>query len=510
MVALMANKANTSRKLSKHIVMILSVTMIGGLIGVFLLQYGTKGGKPHGANAQKTAETVAAQVGNDTPESTAMAKAEIAEAEQHVKQDIARQQEQARKLAQSYPQDKLPFETGEITPEQLSRYQSAKDALSRAFDSVRDSMTPQSDLPSSFDEGNPDIHPEKPDLDQTNAEKTNLNGHKGSEKNSGSTLVSSGMVHSEQSGNRDSGAAVLSQTTVVNRLPATDQAASDTGKADAMGLNGPAQALVKGLGDNTTSHVVPGVTQGTDAMGNQLIQTMLIRQTPQIQRDPNEVWQEKQEKTAKSAPDMPIAPGHPPQNNLLQEGAVIPLVLLTALNNALPGHVSARVTSNVYDSITGDVLIIPAGSKLEGNYNSSTLFGQNRMMFGFQRIILPTGASIKIAAWNGGDAQGRAGVAGDLNNHLWQQFGTGILLATLGWVLQPPNSPNGVIVNTAGGDYSLSSAAGQVTSDTAGGILAHYQNMKPELNVAAGTKLSLIVLQDIALPASSSVGEERN
>ncbi|MDA8328829.1 MAG: TrbI/VirB10 family protein [Betaproteobacteria bacterium] len=495
-----------SRKLSKHIVIVLSVMMIGGLIGVFILQYGTKGGKPGGVSAQKTAETVAAQVGNDTPESVSMAKAEIAEADQHIKQDIARQQEQARKFTPVYPQDKLPFETGEITPEQLSRYQSAKEALGRAFDSVRDSMTPQSVLPSSFDEGGAVVSPEKSDESQQHSGQTSLSGNTVSGKGSGGTLTLPEMKNLQQHADRVSGIAASNQTVPGNAMPATDHSDSaDESTGDAR-INDPAHALVNGLAVNTTSQLVPEAAKSTDAMGNQLIQTMLSRQTPQIQRDPNEVWQEKQEKTAKSAPDKPIAIGNPPQNHLLQEGAVIPLVLLTALNNALPGHVSARVTSNVYDSITGDVLIIPAGSKLEGNYNSSTLFGQNRMMFGFKRIILPSGASLKIDAWNGGDAQGRAGVAGDLNNHLWQQFGTGILLATLGWALQPPNSPNGVIVNTAGGNYSLSSAAGQVTSDTAGGILAHYQNMKPELNVAAGTKLSLIVLQDIVLAALSTAG----
>ncbi len=502
----MGNKVLASRKLSKHIVIVLSAMMIGGLIGVFILQYGTQGGKPGRVSAQKMAETVAAQVGNDTPESILMAKAEIAEADQHIKQDIARKQEQGSKLALVYPQDKLPFETGKITPEQLSRYQSAKEALGRAFDCVRDSMTPQNILPSSFDEGGADVNPETSDKGQQHSGQASFSDHTASGKGSGGTLTLPEMKNLQQHVGRVSGLAASNQTTLANVMPVTDHSDSDTENTGDAGINASAHAMADNSAVNATSNRVPDTAKRTDAMGNQLIQTMLNRQTPQIQRDPNEVWQEKQEKTAKSAPDTPVVIGNPPKNHLLQEGAVIPLVLLTALNNALPGHVSARVTSNVYDSITGDVLIIPAGSKLEGNYNSSTLFGQNRMMFGFKRIIFPSGASLKIEAWDGGDAQGRAGVAGNLNNHLWQQFGTGILLATLGWALQPPNSPNGVIVNTAGGNYSLSSAAGQVTSDTAGGILAHYQNMKPELNVAAGTKLSLIVLQDIALPTLSTAG----
>jgi type IV secretion system protein VirB10 len=234
-----------------------------------------------------------------------------------------------------------------------------------------------------------------------------------------------------------------------------------------------------------------------------MLQQQMGGQKPKV--DANESWQQKQQKAA-GVLRQPLTISAPPQTSMLQEGAVIPLVLMTALNNTLPGHVSARVTTNVYDSIHGDTLAIPAGSRLEGNYNEHTLFGQKRMMFAFSRIIMPSGASIRIAAWNGSDAQGRAGVEGEIDNHLWEQFGTGLLLGVAGWLLQPSYPTSGVNISTGGGlGYtSMGDAAGQTTFQTASGILSQYQNMKPEVNVAAGSKLSLIVLQDISLAASGT------
>jgi type IV secretion system protein VirB10 len=42
----------------------------------------------------------------------------------------------------------------------------------------------------------------------------------------------------------------------------------------------------------------------------------------------------------------------------LQAGQVIPAALVTALNSDAPGRVIAQVTAPVYDSVTGDHLLV--------------------------------------------------------------------------------------------------------------------------------------------------------
>ncbi len=472
----MAATVMNSRKLSKHIMVVLAVLMIGGLIVAFMFKYGIKGDHPSHATAEKMAATVAAQVGNDTPEAESAAKAEIVAAASAAKEkwEIQQAGQKTRETppeGQGYPNDGLPFETGEVTSQQLDRYQAAKDALSRLFEQAKNKFIPEQ-LPAAYDQGGISAAEIAP----------------ASNKQTAAPVVPGKAA--EQQGDGVS----ASMEAPKDQSEAPSEASQTNGEAS--GAATPPAPTMPTLGMAET-----GTGNLADRSESELIQSMMHGRASQQPGDPNEQWQEKQEKLASSASTSPLQIAKPPTSPVLQEGAVIPLVLLTALNNTLPGHVSARVISNVYDSIAGEVLAIPAGSRLEGNYNQSTVFGQNRMMFGFSRIILPSGASIRIAAWTGGDAQGRSGVAGDLDNHLLQQFGTGILLGALAWVLQPSGTQNGVTVNTAGGNFSsFNTAAGQITADTATGILSKYQNLKPELNVAAGTRCTLIVLQDIALP----------
>lgn len=497
-----------ARKLSKHIVVALGLGMIVGLIAAFMLKYGGKNGGQGKMVAQQAAATVAAQVGNDTPESVSDAKSEISNADEKAKEKLrteagaqaliqaqaqAQAQEQAKKRAQTeYPPDKLPFETGTITSEQLAHYKAAKDALSKAFEDVAH-FSSKNSLPSNFDAG---------------ASNNVSASESGLMEQGGARSASNPSAGLSRTAPTQSAVESLKEKLAPRKI--SDENHTENGVAgDA--ANAPTEASAAASadsgvnGDNSTGSNDAGGLATSQKLVQAMMRQQLGGQTGKPKLDANEEWEQKQQKSAKVL-RKPLNISAPPQTSVLQEGAVIPLVLMTALNNTLPGHVSARVTTNVYDSIHGSALAIPAGSRLEGNYNEHTLFGQKRMMFAFSRIIMPSGASIQIAAWNGGDAQGRSGVEGEIDNHLWEQFGTGLLLGVAGWLLQPNYPASGLNISTgAGSGYSsIGDAAGQTTFQTASGILSQYQNLKPEVNVAAGSKLSLIVLQDISLTDSGA------
>lgn len=56
-----------------------------------------------------------------------------------------------------------------------------------------------------------------------------------------------------------------------------------------------------------------------------------------------------------------------PAPDSLQAGTVIPAILLTGINTDVGGQVMAQIESDVYDSLTGTRLLIPAGSRLVGS-----------------------------------------------------------------------------------------------------------------------------------------------
>jgi len=49
-------------------------------------------------------------------------------------------------------------------------------------------------------------------------------------------------------------------------------------------------------------------------------------------------------------------------------GTIIPASLVTGLNSDLPGQVIAQITENVYDTPTGQYLLLPQGTRLLGRY----------------------------------------------------------------------------------------------------------------------------------------------
>lgn len=102
----------------------------------------------------------------------------------------------------------------------------------------------------------------------------------------------------------------------------------------------------------------------------------------------------------------------------LKAGSVIPGALVTAINTDLPGEVIGQVTENVYDSATGNYLLIPQGSRLLGKYQSLVTNGQNRALLVWRRLIYPNGQSIVLDAMPGTDQTGQAGLADKVDYHL--------------------------------------------------------------------------------------------
>jgi len=114
----------------------------------------------------------------------------------------------------------------------------------------------------------------------------------------------------------------------------------------------------------------------------------------------------------------------------LLAGTVIAASLITGLNSDLPGTVIAQVTEDLPDSVSGTYLLVPAGSKLVGKYDSVVAFGQSRALVVWQRIIMPNGTSVQIDNQLATDASGYAGLEDDVDYHTWSLL-KGIAMSTL-------------------------------------------------------------------------------
>lgn len=191
------------------------------------------------------------------------------------------------------------------------------------------------------------------------------------------------------------------------------------------------------------------------------------------------------------SPDRIADPASP---DILQAGSVIPAALVTGLRSDLPGQITAQVTQNVYDSPTGKRLLIPQGSRLIGEYDSSVAFGQRRLLMAWTRLLLPDGRSIVLERQPGADAAGYSGLEDRVNNHWGQLFKAAILstLLSVGSEAGTSQSENNLA-------QALRAGAANSFGQTGQQVVERQLNIQPTLTIRPGFPVRVMVTRDLVL-----------
>ncbi len=176
----------------------------------------------------------------------------------------------------------------------------------------------------------------------------------------------------------------------------------------------------------------------------------------------------------------------------LMAGSLIPASLITGINSDLPGTVIAQVTQNVYDTVRGQHLLIPQGSRLLGRYQSEVSFGQDRALVVWDRILFPDGGSISISE-PGSDVSGYAGLK-DRTDHHWDKVFAAAGLATLLGIGAElgPGEDGDIERAIRRGTTDTVSEAGQRAVDRSLGV-------QPSITVRPGWPVNVIVTRDLVL-----------
>lgn len=182
-----------------------------------------------------------------------------------------------------------------------------------------------------------------------------------------------------------------------------------------------------------------------------------------------------------------------PSPYLLSAGSVISASLITGLRSDLPGLVTAQITSQVFDSPTGRILLIPQGSRLIGSYDSVVAFGQKRALIVWQRIMLPDGSALRIDNVPATDASGYAGLQDKVDFHTWALI-KGIALSTLlgvGSQLTVTGESDLVEAIRESTQQNVSRAGDQLTSRSL--------NIQPTITIRPGATVHMVVHKDLIL-----------
>lgn len=187
----------------------------------------------------------------------------------------------------------------------------------------------------------------------------------------------------------------------------------------------------------------------------------------------------------------------------VKTGTVIPATMLGGLNSDLPGMILAQVSQNVYDSATGNYLLIPQGSRLVGTYDNFVAYGQDRALVKWSRIVYPDGSTLELEGMPGTDQSGYAGFKDQVDHHYFRIFGSAILMSIVTGAYDYSQQ------NTGGGIYgaadytvgdALSSSVARELAQASTALLRKNLNIQPTIKIRPGYRFLVMVKKDIIFP----------
>ncbi len=186
--------------------------------------------------------------------------------------------------------------------------------------------------------------------------------------------------------------------------------------------------------------------------------------------------------------------------NTILAGSVIPVSLINGINSDISGDVVAQVRQDVYDSKTGQTLLIPQGARLLGAYEGKTSNGQSRLAVTFTRILFPDGHSINIDSQKGTDNAGYPGLADKVDNHTGRLIGSGVMTSLLAATAQIAAGNTNTTNNASYGQLAVQGAATNVMQ-AGSKLLERDMQLGPTITIRPGMQFTVFLNKDLIIPA---------
>jgi len=182
-------------------------------------------------------------------------------------------------------------------------------------------------------------------------------------------------------------------------------------------------------------------------------------------------------------------------NHVLYEGTSVPSIVTEVIDSDMPGKFSAKTRVDVYDR--SGALVLPAGTTVLGLASTNIHPGQEAILSAFYRFIMPNGDSIWLNGMQGGDALGKNGIPGEVNNHFWKMYTASFAIAAIQGFMSNSNN-TAVTTNQPSGSVSVvGTAAGQTLSDVSRQILQRNSQMQPTVSLKPGQTFNIKIVKDI-------------
>jgi type IV secretory pathway VirB10-like protein len=164
----------------------------------------------------------------------------------------------------------------------------------------------------------------------------------------------------------------------------------------------------------------------------------------------------------------------------------------------LPGPVIGQVRENVYDTVSGNYLLIPQGSRLLANYDSMVAWGQERVLLCWNHLLLPNGDSLNLQCMPAADLEGAAGLTDQVDEH-WFRIIKGAAVASLLAATTQAVAGNTTGYNPTVPQMWAAGAAGEINQ--AGQQITRRNLMiQPTITVRPGFSVNVMVTKDMVVP----------
>ncbi len=184
----------------------------------------------------------------------------------------------------------------------------------------------------------------------------------------------------------------------------------------------------------------------------------------------------------------------------IKAGSVITGTLITGINSDLPGEIIGQVKEDVYDTASGNYLLIPKGTRLFGLYDNQIVYGQERIQVAWTRLIFPDGSSLNLSGMTGSDKGGYGGFKDRVNNHYAKLISGALLTSALsvGLQLSQPQKQQADVVTT---QQLAAASIGQQLTALGMKVSEKNLNIQPTIEIGNGYEFVIKVSKDIVFAA---------
>ena len=181
----------------------------------------------------------------------------------------------------------------------------------------------------------------------------------------------------------------------------------------------------------------------------------------------------------------------------IHAGTIIPATLLSGVTSDGTTDVVAQVRQDVYDSQTGEHLLIPQGSKLLGVVSQAT---NRRIGVSFKRIILPDGTSVKLPEQRAVDKSGYAGMKDKYDSHDSTFFRSALISGVMSYLADEVDSKAGRKNGIDDDGNSFKSALNDTVEDITDRIMDRSDrdaNRSPSIMIRPGFQFNVFINEDL-------------